>query len=89
MKDILEEIETLKKLNSDMRAEVEKYKELRQLDVTTMKAMREDATFGGKCRFYVGAMLELRKRGAPGWIDMCIPVMARMLDSIEPMEAKR
>ena len=88
MKDILEEIATLERLNKELRADVEKYKELRELDVATMKAMREDAEFGGKCRFYVGAMLELRRRGAPGFIEMCIPMLVRLLDSIQPMDAK-
>lgn len=88
MEDALKTIIALEKLNGELRADIKKYQELRDLDIVTMKAMRDDARFGEKCRFYVGAMLELRKRGAPGFIEMCIPILVRMLNSIEPMEEK-
>lgn len=88
MEDILKTIEVLEKLNGELRADIAKYQQLRELDIVTMKAMRDDARFGEKCRIHVGAMLELRKRGAPGFIEMCIPILVRLLNSIEPMEEK-
>lgn len=88
MEDILKTIEVLEKLNGELRADIAKYKELRELDIVTMKAMRDDAMFGEKCRMYVGAMLDLRKRNAPGFIEMCIPILISLLNSIELMEEK-
>ena len=88
MEDALKTIIALEKLNAELRADIAKYKELRDLDIVTIKALRDDARFGEKCRMHVRAMLELRKRGAPGFIDMCAPVLVRLLNSIEPMEEK-
>lgn len=82
MKDYAE-IEHLCGIIGRLRKDVETLQRLRREDAAMLKQWQEDAAYGYRCRFYVEAMAELRSHGTPGFIDMCAPILIRMLDSVE------
>lgn len=83
MKDYMQ-IEHLCGIIADLRKDVETLQKLRKEDAATLKRWQEDARFGQRCRLCVQAMAEYRDRGAPGFIDMCAPILIQMLNLVAP-----
>lgn len=83
MKDDMQ-IAHLCRIIADLRKDVETLQKFRKEDAAKLERWQEDARFGQRCRFYVGAMAELRERGAPGFIDMCAPILIEMLNRVAP-----
>lgn len=85
MKDDLQE-EHLRSIIAGLRKDIETLQKFRKEDADRLERWKKEAAFGRECRFYVEAMTELRSRGMPVFIDMCAPILIRMLNSVAPPE---
>ena len=85
MKDDLQE-EHLRGIILGLLKDVETLQKLRKEDAARLERWKKEAAFGRKCRFCVETMAELRSRGMPGFIDMCAPILIRMLNTVATPE---